>query len=491
MTVAAWAVAFAPAAPAAKPAGDPVAVYLTTPGDGKKLERQPDAHFGAQQGDAGSTVDVDPAQKLQTIRGFGAAFTDSSLWLLSKLSPERREQALRSLLDPRAGIGLSVMRVPMAASDFSASGMYSYDDMPAGQSDPSLSHFSVAHDNAYVLPILREALRINPGLKLIANPWSPPGWMKTNDSMLGVSPTGGPGTLRPDAYDSLARYFVRFLEAYRDAGVPIWAITPQNEPLQPAADYPGMFLTAAQEATFVHDHLMPALGAAHLDTKVYGYDYVWLGAEPYVAGLMSSPAGQDLAGVAYHCYFGAPESMSALHALYPQLDTIEDECSTGISLLSPIQVVVRSVNNWASTVLMWNVALDASGGPKMGSGCFSCIGVTTVDPAKDSVTPTGNYWQLGQASKFVQPGARRIQATVKPDPGDCGNSPVCGLEASAFENPDGSIAVVATNSGQDATFSVRRPDGQSFSYTLPAQQPPPGSTDNSADAAVVTFVWQP
>jgi glucosylceramidase len=106
------------------------------------------------------------------------------------------------------------------------------------------------------------------------------------------------------------------------------------------------------------------------------------------------------------------------------------------------------------------------------------------------VTPTGNYWELGQASKFVQPGARRIQATVQPDPGECGSSPVCGLEASAFRNPDGSTVVVATNSGQDASFSVRRPDGQSFSWSLPAQQPPPGSTDNSADAAVVTFVWR-
>jgi glucosylceramidase len=488
VALAAHTAAFAHAA--APRAGDTAAVYLTTPGDGKKLERQPDVRFApAQAGGSGSTIAVQPSNRMQAIRGFGAAFTDSSLWLMSKLSADARERALRNLLDPRAGIGLSVMRVPMGASDFSASGIYSYDDMPAGQTDPGLSHFSVAHDQAYVLPILREAVAINPDLKIVANPWSPPGWMKTNDSMLGVSPTGGPGTLRPDAYDALARYFVRFIQAYRDAGVPVWAVTPQNEPLQPTADYPGMFFSPSDEASFVHDHLIPALRAAHLDTRVYGYDYVWLGSEPYTSALGSGPAAKDLDGIAYHCYFGAPESMSTLHALHPQYELIEDECSTGISELSPIQVLLRSVNNWASTVQMWNVALDPSGGPKMGSGCLSCIGVTTIDPAKGTVSYTGNYWELGQASRFVQRGARRIAAQVSPDPGSCGNSPVCGVEASAFANPDGSIAVVATNSGtQPATFQVRRPDGRAFSYSLPGQQPPDG-TDNSADAAVVTFVW--
>jgi O-glycosyl hydrolase len=431
---------------------------------------------------------VDPSQRFQAIRGFGAAFTDSSLWLLSRLTADKREETLRSLLDPRDGIGLSVMRVPMAASDFSASGMYSYDDMPPGQSDPGLARFSIAHDQAYVLPILRQALQIAPDLKIVASPWSPPAWMKTNDSMAGVSPTGGVGTLRPDAYEPLARYFVRFIQAYRRAGIPIWAVTPQNEPVQPTADYPGMILSAQQEATFVHDYLAPALRAAHLDTRIYGYDNSYVGSEPYVGGLMAGPAAQDLDGVAYHCYFGAPESMSAVHSLYPKLDAIEDECSTGISVLSPIQVIVRSVNNWASTVLMWNAALDPSGGPKMGSGCLSCIGVTTVDTASNSAKPTGDYWQLGHAGKFVQRGARRIQATVSPDPGSCGDSPVCGLEVSAFQNPDGSIAVVATNSGQDATFKVTRPDGQGFTYSLPGQQGPEG-TDNSADAAVATFTW--
>jgi glucosylceramidase len=463
-------------------------VYLTTPGDGKTLQRQSDVHFTSSPPSSESQVVVTPSQRYQRMRGFGAAFTDSSLSLLAKLPDATRHEVLEKLLDPQNGIGLSVMRVPMGASDFSASGVYSYDDLPAGQTDPTLSHFSIAHDEAYVLPILREALAINPKLKLIANPWSAPAWMKTNSSMFGVAVPGGPGTLNPSDYGPLAQYFVKFIGAYRAAGVPIWAVTPQNEPLQPTADYPGMFLTPTQEADVVHNYLKPALRSAHLGgVKVYGFDYVWLGSESYVPPLMAQ-AGSDLAGIAYHCYFGAPESMSAMHALYPGADTIEDECSTGISLLSPVQVLIRSANNWASTVLMWNAALDPSGGPKMGSGCVNCIGMTTVDPSSGKVSYTGDYWQIGQASKFVQRGARRVAVSVTPDTPVHGNAPVGGIEATGFRNPDGSVVVVATASGPPITFTLSRPDGKGFTYSLP-QDDGPNGTDNSEDAPVVTFVW--
>jgi glucosylceramidase len=454
-------------------AADTAQVWLT---DGHAhLARQGDLAFSDGTGGASVTVDVDPSRTAQRFRGVGAAFTDSTLYLLSKLSAERRRAVLEALLD---GAGMSVMRVPMGASDFTASGVYSYDDGPA---DPALARFSIAHDQAYVLPILREALAIKPSLKLLANPWSPPGWMKTSGSMV------GPGTLRPDDYDALAQYFVRFLEAYRDAGVPIWAVTPQNEPLQPTADYPGMQMTAAEEALFVRDHLVPALRAAHLRTRVYGYDYVWLGSEGYVPPLLTL-AGGALDGIAYHCYFGAPESQGALHALFPAPDVIEDECSTGISVLSPVQVLVRSLLNGASTVLMWNAALDPSGGPKIGSGCFTCIGLFTVDPARNAATPTGGYWQLAHAGRFVARGARRIATTASPPQPPCAAAPGCGLETVAFRKGR-STTVIATNSGvRPVTFALRRPDGRSVTYTLRGQNGPSG-TDVSNDAAVATFVW--
>lgn len=474
------------------PAGADAAirVWATTPDREANLSRQHDVRFTKRPGSADSTITVHARRRLQRIHGFGAAITDSSALLLSKLPAAKRHLVLVRLLTRRRhGIGLDVMRVPMGASDFTASGMYSYDDRPPGETDPKLAHFSIAHDRAYILPVLREALRINPRLRIIANPWSPPAWMKTNDSMLGAGPSG-PGMLRPDAYGPLADYFVRFIKAYRRAGVPIWAVTPQNEPQQPTADYPGMLMTAPEESMFSRDYLSPGLKKAGLGrVRVYGYDYVWLGSEAYVGALMSGATADSLDGIAYHCYFGAPESMSSFHADFPAKDIIEDECSTGISVLSPIQVVLRSVQNWASAVQMWNLALDPSGGPKIGSGCFNCIGVVTVDPDSGKVRPTGNYFELGQASRFVRPGARRIGIDASPALPACANDPVCGVEAAAFRNPNGSIALVVANSGPATKIAVRRPNGSGFTYSLPQQEPPAG-TDNSRDEGVATFLWR-
>jgi len=479
--------------------GPTVAVYLTTPGDRLALARRADERFrrGGERG-AQATITVDPRRRLQTITGFGAAFTDSSLWLLSRLSPARREAALRRLLDPVRGIGISLARVPMGASDYSASGMYTYDDLPPGQGDPTLARFSIAHDQAYILPILRQALRIDPALRIIASPWSPPAWMKTDDSLASVSPDGVVGTLLPADYGALAQYFVRFLEGYRRAGVPVWAVTPQNEPLQATLDYPGMIMSEPAEAAFIARYLAPALRQAGLQARIYGYDHLWLGSRPYATALLAGPpagppaagAGPALAGLAYHCYLGAPQSMAAIHARFPGADLLEDECSTGISPLSPIQVEIRSVESWASGALMWNVALDPAGGPKLGSGCPGCIGLMTVDAASGSVTPTGDYYELGQVSRFVRPGAARLATRINPAPPRCAASPECGLEAAGFADPGGAEVLVVTNSGpRPVTFAVRRPDGAAFTYRLAGRAPAAGA-DNSRDAAVVTFVWR-
>ena len=485
-TLAALLVCAAPAL-----AGDPVEVYLTGNDGSTHMTHEPNLQFSASASSASETISVDPARRYQRITGFGGAFTDASMYLLWQLPQAQREAILRKLLlpDPATGsAGFSVMRLPMGAPDFTASGLYSYDDN-GGLPDPTLAHFSIAHDETYIIPILREALAINPHLKILANPWSPPGWMKANDSMIGVT-TSGVGWILPQYYPALAQYFVKFIEAYRAAGIPIWAVTPQNEPEQPAVNYPQAYMTADEEAFFVHDYLAPAFRAAHLNTRIYGYDYVWLGAEPYTTTLMALDR-DDLAGMAYHCYFGEPESMSAFHALFPQEDVIEDECSTGISVLSPIQDLLRSVNNWASVALMWNVALNPAGGPKVGSGCLDCIGMITVNPANDAVTYNGPYWQFAQASAFVPRGATRIGSTASPPEPPCASSPACGLEYTAFADPDGDTVLVVTNSGvESATFSVKRADGEEFSYTLLGQNAPDGTND-SQDAAVVTFVWGP
>jgi glucosylceramidase len=486
------AVLYVAATPVSASVTDRVAVYLTQNDGSAKLARQPDVQFTAGNPlSPTQTVLVNPERRFQKIFGFGASFSDSTMFLLSKLPAAQRREVLEQLLDPVRGAGFNVFRLPMGASDFSASGLYSYNDLPPGETDPQLERFSIAHDEAYILPILREAFEINPDLRLIASPWSPPAWMKTNESMLAFNERG-PGRIKPEAYAPLARYFVKFLQAYEAAGIPIWAVTLQNEPMQPVVDYPGAYITPPEQAILIRDYLAPALReAGYGHVRIYGIDHSWVGSEAYIPTLFAPPpvgAGGDLAGAAYHCYAGVPEDTSVFHAAYPELDIIMDECSTGITLLSPIQVLLRSLNNHASTVVRWNAVLDPQGGPKIGNGCGGCIGFVEVDPDKPSIRYTGDHYQMAHASKFVNRDSWRIESRTSPLPLPC-IGPICELEHTAFSTPDGRTVLVVTNSSLfPVSFAVRRADGRTFQYELPGQKLPEG-TDNSEIASVVTFVW--
>src|SRR5258708_13706260 len=155
------------------------------------------------------------------------------------MSTSQRNALMQQLFDPNQGIGISFVRIPMGASDFSVNGPYSYDDSPAVQTDPNLNNFSISHALAYIIPILQQAHSLNPNLKFMANPWSPPAWMKTNGSMLGVS-NGVTGTLNAADYGPLAQYFVKFIQPYQSQTIPIYAITPQSEPLSAPTIYPAI-----------------------------------------------------------------------------------------------------------------------------------------------------------------------------------------------------------------------------------------------------------
>jgi len=209
--------------------GATVNVWLTTSDGSNQLTAQPGLTFtpDSQNADS-STIDVNEHQQFQQMDGFGAAVTDSSAWLMyTRMSTSQRNDLMQRLFDPANGIGISFVRIPMGASDFSVNGPYSYDDLPPGQTDPTLSKFSIDHDTAYILPILKQALALNPSLKFMANPWSPPAWMKTNGSMYGTS-NGHIGTLIPSDYGPLAQYFVKFIQAYQAQGIPSCSIPPQN-----------------------------------------------------------------------------------------------------------------------------------------------------------------------------------------------------------------------------------------------------------------------
>jgi len=433
-----------------------------TPG----LEKRAPLQFGKTQTSA-LTLRVDDSTRYQTIDGFGASLTDSSAWLLDrKLTPEQRKETLDQLFDPKSGIGLSILRQPMGASDFALS-EYSYDDVAKGEKDFKLEQFSIEHDRAYIIPLLKQALARNPNLKIIASPWSPPGWMKTSQSMIF-------GSLLPGAYPALATYFVKFIKAYESEGIPIYAITMQNEPLNIPGNYPGLGMAAVEQAPFLRDHLGPALKAAGLKTKVFVFDHNWDLIEYPISVLSDAKAAAFAAGTATHCYGGVPTAQNELHERFPEKEIWMTECSggdwqKGNLLEQQVRLIINSTRNWAQTVVLWNLALDQNHEPFLG-GCTTCRGIVTVNHAASptQVIPTVDYTALGHVSKFVKPGAHRIASNTF----DQGS-----LEDVAFQNSDGSIVLLVLNSsGAALSFNIAW-KSEYASYKLPA-------------GGVATFVWQ-
>jgi O-glycosyl hydrolase len=420
--------------------------------------------------------------RYQRMEGFGAALTDASAWLMAdRLSPRRRARLLRDLFGAH-GLRLSSLRIPMGASDFTRDGRpYSYDDLLPGLSDPLLSHFSIAHDRSYILPILRQIRRLNRRAKIFASPWSPPAWMKANHSFSNLR---GAGSLLRAAYAPFAQYFVRFIQEYAAAGVPIAAITPQNEP-GVRSSYPGMQFSAAQEARFIGSYLAPALRAAHLHPAIYGLDHGWRAHSYARALLRNRAAARALTGIAWHCYTGNVRVMSRLHRVAPRLKHAETECSTGIAPGPPAEMVVASARNWAGTAQLWNLALNGHGGPVQGpkSGCRRCRGVVEISERTGRIRRGRDYYQLAQASRFVTVGARRVASNnfvsyretfyARRGRGYATHD----IDDVAFVNPNRSrVLLVYNNAARRRSFWVAW-RGSSFRYTLPG-------------GATATFVWR-
>ncbi|HEY7102770.1 MAG TPA: glycoside hydrolase family 30 beta sandwich domain-containing protein [Mycobacteriales bacterium] len=481
-----------PAAASADPGGAaPTArVWVTSPDRAELMHDRGTVAFGTQRSGE-LTITVDPSRTYQTMDGFGASITDSSAAVLYRLDPAARERAMRSLFDPARGIGVSALRQPIGSSDFTDEPHYTYDDMPAGQTDFALAHFSIAHDQAQILPLLRRARALNPRVTVIATPWSPPAWMKTTDSLIG-------GRLKDDprVYAAYARYFVKFVQAYRAAGVPVDYLTVQNEPQNRTPNaYPGMDLPVPQEVKLI-EAVGPALRAAGLRTRILAYDHNWTthpgdiastppGEDPetdYPYEVLASPAAKWVAGTAYHCYSGDPSAQTALHDAYPDKGIWFTECSGSHGPDDPPakffrdtltfharNITIGTTRNWAKTAITWNIALDSSGGPHNG-GCDTCTGLLTLE-ADGTVSTNAEYYTIGHLSKFVQPGAVRIASTSFGTTGWNGQ-----IMDVAFRNPDGSTALVVHNENDDPrTFAVAV-GGRSFDYTLPG-------------GALATFTW--
>ncbi|MFG2041268.1 discoidin domain-containing protein [Dactylosporangium sp. NPDC048998] len=479
-------------APAAQASAAPSArVWVTTIDRAELLHERAAVPFVRGQGGQ-VTIAVDPSRTYQSMDGFGASITDSSASVLYRLAPRQRADAMRALFDPGRGAGVSFLRQPIGSSDFTAAARhYTFDDMPPGQTDYTLAHFSIEHDRAQVLPLLREAKRLNPQLKIMATPWSPPAWMKTSDSL-------SSGELKDDprVYAAYAAYLTRFVLAYTAAGVPVDYLTVQNEPQnRDAGGGPVMGLSTAQ-ASKVIEILGPLLRIVSPRTKILGYDHNWQthpndvkntppGQDPetdYPYRLLSGPAARWVAGTAYHCYYGDPSAQTALHDAFPDKGIWFTECSgshgpddtpaqyfTDTLKWHARTITVGTTRNWAKSAVTWNIALDSTGGPHLG-GCGTCTGLLTVQP-DGTWTTDAEYYTIGHLAKFVKPGAIRIASSSFGTPG--WNGEVTDV---AFRNPDGSTVLVAHNENDaPRTFTVAV-GGHSFDYTLPG-------------GSLATFTW--
>lgn len=451
-----------------------VHVWLTTPDGRQQLTRQPDLPLCAAP--AEPTLRVEPSIRHQRIEGFGASFTDTAAWLIeTQLDAQRRDALLRDLLDARHGIGISFVRHPMGATDIVTGGLYSYHDLPEGADDPDLEHFSIEHDRPYLLPVLRRARAINPHLQVLATPWSPPAWMREGRSMLG----GSGGALRPDAYAAYAAYFVRFVQAFEREGIAVHAVTVQNESMYAPKRYPGMIMTAREQAEFVGHHLGPAFDRHGIQAKILVLDDNWVHWEQARAILDDPRARPYVAGVAFHRYAGQPEAQSQLLAAHPDKDVYFTEGSTDVNISFGYivhTVIVGALRHGAKSVVLWNIAADQHNGPYLQpGGCVICRPLVNIDTRTGEWQFNPDYHALGHVSKFVRPGAYRVASAEVPG-SPLVNATYETLVNVAFENPDGSRVLLVLNQGMTtAEFEVACQDA-GFGYSMAA-------------GAVATFVW--
>ena len=455
--------------PAKSAQAQTVRAWLTVADSAQRLEPQP--ALAMRGGPAqGLVIEVDPQQRFQTMVGFGASITDASAWLLRhRMREDQRKALMRDLFGQAEGeAGFNFTRLTLGASDYSLR-HYTYDDMPPGQEDLPLRHFSLEEMRRDVLPVLREALVLNPRLKVMASPWSAPAWMKTTDSLI-------KGRLRPDRRDAYARYLVRYVEEMAAEGVDVFALTLQNEPHVEPEDYPGMRLDPPDRVRLIADHLGPLLRVRGLKTQILEWDHNWDEPGAALAVLNDPQAAPFVDGVAWHCYAGEPAAQSQVALRHPGKDTWFTECSGG--QWSPLwreslpwmarQVLIGSTRHGARGVQLWNIALDERHGPHLG-GCRDCRGVVTIDSATGAVTRNLEYYVLAHASRFVKPGAQRIAST----------SGLQGVDTVAFRHPgDGSISLVMCNSSPDTRPLVVSADGKVVDFTMPPH-------------SLATLVWTP
>ncbi len=441
-----------------------VTLWLTKPDHSALLAEQSPKLAFSKQIPAGQVIDVNSGKTYQTIDGFGFALTGGSAVLIHHMDAAKRAALLHNLFTTEGeGIGVSYLRVTVGSSDMNDH-VYSYDDLPEGQTDPDMQHFSLAPDETDVIPVLKEILAINPKIKILASPWSAPLWMKTTGKAQG-------GVLLPEYFPAYAKYWVKYIEGMKDRDITIDALTIQNEPLN-EKNTPSMVMLAPEQADFIEHDLGPAFQKAGIKTKLLLYDHN-LDHPAYVTSILKDPAAAKyIDGSAWHLYGGKVEAMTQVHDAFPAKNIYFSEQSindrpgaTSMNVAGPVaRVMIGVTRNWSRNVLLWNLAADPQAGPHTDNGgCPVCYGALTIDG--DNVTRLVAYYVIGHASKFVPPASTRI------DSNDLDTLPNV-----AFKTKDGKTALIVSNPTDSTQNFAVRDQGRAFATSLEA-------------GAVGTYVW--
>lgn len=440
-----------------------VDTWLTDPANNTFFQQQTQQPAFTKKAAGQAVITIDDAQKFQSIDGFGWALTGGSAGHLQQMSRAARTTLLKELFTADSkNIGGSYIRLSIGASDLDEK-VFSYNDLPAGQTDTAMEHFDLGHDRIAVIPIVKEILAIHPNIKIMGSPWSPPVWMKTNNDARG-------GSLKPEYYPAYAKYFVKYIQAMKAEGIRIDAITVQNEPLHPG-NTPSLLMLAPDQAIFIKDHLGPAFKKAGIDTKIIIYDHNADKPEYPIAILDDPEAKKYIDGSAFHLYGGKIEALSKVHEAHPDKNLYFTEQWVGApgnmkrDIAEHVRnLIIGATRNWSRTVIEWNLSSNPELKPHTDrGGCDRCLGAVTID--KDSVKRNPAYYIIAHAGKFVRPGSVRIASNIT------GN-----IHNVAFRTPQGKTVLIVLNDGKEAaTFDVQFKK-KVFSATLNV-------------GAMATYVW--
>lgn len=441
------------------PARSDISIWVTS--GGERFASQPSIQWTATPATpSGEQIILNPNLKFQEILGFGGAFTDATCWTFNRLAQSDRGELFHEMFHP-SEMGMSVCRICVGSSDYSRN-VYSFDE---GAPDPDMTRFSIDHDREYIIPILRQARQANPGLFLFSSPWSPPGWMKFNNSMLG-------GSMRKFYFPAYAQYYLKFLQGYAAAGVPVQALTSQNEvDTDQDGKMPACLWGQEYEISFVRDYLGPLLEKEGVPTKIWILDHNYNLWGRAVDSLEDEGLRLYCNAVAWHGYVGTPDMMTRVKGAFPEVEMHWTE--GGPDYTDPEYLTewwkwgitfADALRNWCRSITAWNLALDEHGKPNIGP--FSCGGMVTIDSQTRKVTRSGQFWAFAHYSRMIHRGARRFDSqTVSQQPSSGSSEAAADVSHVAFENPDGQRVVVVTNPGPARAIQIQL-GGQSAQVPL-------------------------